>query len=76
MIGKTVKLKITETFVKQVKVRVPHTLDSDARIKRWAREHIDDRILDATSQVGIEDVGNDMDYKQTMEVVNGDNTTE
>lgn len=69
MVGKTVKLKITETFVKQVEVRVPHTLNSDARIKRWVRDHIDDRILDATSQVGIEDVGSDMDYKQTMEVV-------
>lgn len=71
MVAKTVELKITETFEKRVKVRVPHTLNSDAHIKRWAREHIDDRILDATSQVGVEDVGDDMDYKQTMEVVHG-----
>lgn len=66
MVAKTVKLKITETFVKQVEVRVPHTLESDARIKRWVREHIDDRILDATSQVGVNDVGSDMDYKQEV----------
>ena len=71
MVAKTVKIKITETFVKQVEVRVPHTLESDARIKRWVREHIDDRILDATSQVGVEDVGDDMDYSQTLEVVHG-----
>lgn len=68
MVAKTVKIKITETFVKQVEVRVPHTLNSDARIKRWVREHIDDRILDATSQVGVEDVGDDMDYNQTMTI--------
>lgn len=71
MVAKTVKIKITETFEKQVEVRVPHTLNSDARIKRWVREHIDDRILDATSQVGVEDVGDDMDYSQTLEVVHG-----
>lgn len=68
MVAKIVKLKITETFEKVVKVSVPHTLNSDASIKRWAREHIDDRILDATSQAGVEDVGDDMDYKQEITI--------
>ena len=69
MNGKKVKIKITETFTKHVEVIVPCILNSDALIERWVRGHIDTRILDATSQVGIRDAGSDMDYKKIMEVM-------
>lgn len=66
MKGKKVKIKITEIFTKQVEVTVPRMLNTDALIVRWVREHIDDRILDATSLVGVNDVGSDMDYKREV----------
>ena len=68
MAGKKVKIKITETFVKQVEVTVPRMLNSDALIIRWVREHVDNRIIDATNMDGVVDAGDDMDYKKTMEV--------
>lgn len=69
MKGKKVKIRITETFVKQVEVTVPRMLNSDALIVRWVREHVDNRIIDATNMDGVVDAGSDMDYKKTMEVM-------
>lgn len=69
MAGKKVKIRITETFTKQVEVTVPRMLNSDALIIRWVREHVDNRIIDATNMDGVVDAGDDMDYKKTMEVM-------
>ena len=69
MNGKKVKIRITETFTKQVEVTVPRMLNSDALIVRWVREHVDNRIIDATNMDGVVDAGDDMDYKKTMEVM-------
>jgi len=69
MTGKKVKIKITETFTKEVEVTVPRMLNSDALIVRWVREHVDNRIIDATNMDGVVDAGDDMDYKKTMEVM-------
>ena len=69
MAGKKVRIKITETFTKQVEVTVPRMLNSDALIVRWVREHVDNRIIDATNMDGVVDAGDDMDYKKTMEMM-------
>ena len=69
MKGKKVKIKITETFTKQVEVTVPRMLNSDALIVRWVREHVENHIIDATNMDGVVDAGDDMDYKKTMEVI-------
>ena len=66
---KEVKIKITETFTKQVEITVPRMLNSDALIVRWVREHVDNRIIDATNMCGVVDAGDDMDYKKIMEVM-------
>ena len=68
MKGKKVKIKITETFTKQVEVTVPRMLNSDALIVRWVREHVDNRIIDATNMDGVVDAGDDMDYKQEIAI--------
>lgn len=75
MKGKKVKIKITETFTKQVEVTVPRMLNTDALIVRWVREHVDNRIIDATNMDGVVDAGDDMDYDKKMEVVNGGDAT-
>lgn len=69
MKGKKVKIRITETFTKQVEATVPRMLNSDALVIRWVREHVDNRIIDATNMDGVVDAGDDMDYKKTMEVM-------
>ena len=69
MAGKKVRIRITETFTKEVEVNVPRMLNSDALIIRWVREHVDNRIIDATNMDGVVDAGDDMDYKKTMEVM-------
>ena len=68
MKGKKVKIRITETFTKQVEVTVPRMLNSDALIVRWVREHVDNRIIDATNMDGVVDAGDDMDYKQEIAI--------
>lgn len=77
MTGRKVKISITETFEKQVEVTVPCTLNSDALIERWVYEEcVDVRILDATSSVGVKNIGSDMDYCKKIEVKRGDNAAE
>lgn len=68
MTGRKIKIKITETFEKQVEVTVPRNmLNSDALC--WVRDNLDTRILYATSSFGIKDAGSDMDYKKIVEVM-------
>lgn len=63
-----VRIKITETFTKEVEVTVPRMLLRDERlVVRWVRIHGDNRIFDATSMFGVNDAG-DMDYKNTVTV--------
>lgn len=64
MESKKVRIKITETFEKEVEVDVPLGMMGDDTII-WVREHLDSRILYATSQFGAKDAG-DMDYKQEI----------
>lgn len=66
---KKVRIKITETFEKEVEVNVPRGMMGDDTLI-WVREHLDSRILYATNQFGVKDVGSSMDYKRTLEVTN------
>jgi hypothetical protein len=67
MAGKKVRIKITETFTKEVEVSVPRMLNTDALIERWVRERLDARILNATDMFGVKEAG-DMDYKREISI--------
>ena len=61
---KKVRVKIVETFTKEVEVNVPKGVKSDGDILNWVRLHVDNRVLDATNMDGTVDPASDMDYKQ------------
>lgn len=63
---KAVRVKIVETFTKEVEVHVPKGVKSDADVLMWVRTHVDSRVLDATKMDGAVDPASDMDYKQEM----------
>ena len=71
-----VKVKITETFEKVVECTVPTDIKSDKDAIAWIEENEDNEVLDATCTVGVTDPADAMDYKRTMEVVNGGDATE
>lgn len=66
-----VKVKITETFEKVVECTVPADLKSDEDAIAWLEENEDYAVLDATCSAGVKDHAKEMDYKRTLEVVNG-----
>ena len=66
MAGKKVKIKITETFTKEVEVNVPRGMTT-ADTLVWVRQNLDSRILYATNSFGVKDAG-DMDYKQEITI--------
>ena len=63
-----VTVRITETFEKQVAVKVPTTVsDKGAKaMAAWIRENVDARVLDAGDITGTFDPAEDMDYKQEV----------
>lgn len=65
-----VKVKITETFDKVIECTVPADLKSDKDIIAWIEENEDSDVLDATHVIGV-NPADEMDYKRTMEVING-----
>ena len=65
-----VTVRITETFEKQVSVKVPTTVsDKGAKaMAAWIRENVDARVLDAGDTTGTFDPAEDMDYKQEVSI--------
>ena len=55
---------------------MPTDIKSDKDAIAWIEENEDNEVLDATCTVGVTDPADAMDYKRTMEVVNGGDATE